>query len=127
MIRNSQGLLSVPDKPFLYVKLKRVSYEDDATKKKMPPLVKACTRFSLESGDIDQKIPIAQFKGLDKNRQADTMTLEFYKKPDLENSDTGASFIGECFVPYKRCFESDTVNNWIDYQMVLSDETGRAS
>lgn len=43
------------------------------------------------------------------------MTLEFYKKPNDQNNDTGASFIGECFVPYKRCFESDNLNNWIDY------------
>ena len=68
LIRNSQGLLSVQDKPYLYVKLKRVSYEDDGTKKKMPPLVKICTRFAAESGDIDQKIPITQYKNLDKNR-----------------------------------------------------------
>ena len=48
----------------------------------MPPLVKICSRFSTETGDIDQKIPITQFNGLDRNRQADTMTLEFYMKPD---------------------------------------------
>lgn len=53
LIRNSQGLLTVPDKPYLYVMLKRVSYEDDGVKKKMPPLVKICTRFNSESGDID--------------------------------------------------------------------------
>jgi len=53
LIRNSKSLLAVPDKPHLYVKLKRVSYEDDGSKKKMPPLVKICTRFVAESGDID--------------------------------------------------------------------------
>ena len=127
LIRNSQGLLSVAEKPYLYVKLKRVSYENDGTRKKMPPLVKICSRFAAESGDIDQKIPIAQFNGLDKNRQADTLTLELYMKPDDQPSDAGATFIGECFVPFKKCFEQDNLNNWLDYQMFLSDETGKAS
>ena len=127
LIRNSQGLLNVPDKPYLYVKLKRVNYEDDGSRKKLPPLVKICSRFARESGDIDQRIPITQFNGLDKNRQADTMTLEFYMKPDEQPSDAGASFIGECFVPFKKCFVQNNLNNWIDYQMFLSDETGKAS
>lgn len=48
--------------------------------------------------------------GEDKNRQPDTMTLEFYMKADQVASDAGASFIGECFVPYKKCFSPDNVN-----------------
>jgi len=43
----------VSDKPYLYVKLKRISYENDGSRKKMPPLVKICSRFSTETGDID--------------------------------------------------------------------------
>lgn len=53
LIKDSRGLLTVPDKSYLYIKLKRVSYEDDGTKKKLPPLVKICTRFDPENGDID--------------------------------------------------------------------------
>jgi len=45
LIRNSKSLLVVVDKPYLYVKLKRISYENDGTRKKMPPLVKICTRY----------------------------------------------------------------------------------
>ena len=55
------------------------------------------------------------------------MTLEFYFKADDKPSDTGASFVGECFVPFKKCFETENVNQWIDCQMFLSDETGKAT
>ena len=64
--------------------------------------------------------------GEDKNRQPDTMTLEFYFKVDATATDEGASFVGECFVPYKKCFQESNTNKWLDYQMILSDEMGRA-
>lgn len=62
----------------------------------------------------------------DKNKQPDTMTLEFYMKLDVKATDEGASFIGECFVPYKKCLEAENVNQWQDYQMFLTDMLGKA-
>lgn len=52
---------------------------------------------------------MSMFGGLDKNRQSDTMKLEFFRKEDdvARSKDEGVSFIGECFVPFKLCFESE--------------------
>jgi hypothetical protein len=49
-IFNSQNLIVIPNKPYLYVKLKRISYAEDGSKVKQNPLVKICSRFNAESG-----------------------------------------------------------------------------
>ena len=33
--------------------------------------------------------------------------------PDSNEADL--SFIGECFVPFKLCFEQENLNNWLNY------------
>lgn len=57
-------------------------------------------------------IPILAFFGLDKNRQADTMTLEFWMRPDEKADKNGATFIGELFIPFKKCFLPEHQNQW---------------
>ena len=104
-IVNSKNLPKNLATPNLYVKLKRVSYNEVGTRAKQNPLVKICNRYDPDTGAIDQKIPILTLLGKCKNRQADTMTLEFYFKADATPNDTDAVFFGECFVPFKQCFE----------------------
>ena len=101
-IFNSKNFPKSGAQQFLYVKLKRVSYNDDGTKAKQNPLVKICKGYDNLTGAIDQKIPILALLGKDKNRQADTMTLEFYMKPNDKSDDIDAVFFGECFVPFKQ-------------------------
>lgn len=117
---DSINFIEVPHKTNLYVKLKRTSYMPSGGAPKDKYLVKICSRFNQrEQGDISQKLPITGMNNEDKNLQSDTLTCEFYMKADKQPKDEGATFIGECYIPYKKCFNEDNVNEWVDYQCVL--------
>ena len=76
---DSINLPKVANRSILFTQVKRISYGEDGSKSKKT-VPKICRRFNPTSGEIDQKIPITAFLNLDKNRQADTMKVEFYFK-----------------------------------------------
>jgi hypothetical protein len=40
------------------------------------------------------------------------MTLELFFKADKIGGEENATFIGECFIPWKRCMEEGKYNEW---------------
>ena len=127
MLDQADNLLIVPNKPYLYVKLKRTTYQAQGPIKERY-LVKVCSRFNqIAPGSINQKIPVLGVLNEDKNCQSDTFTCELFMKADQEAKDEGATPIGECYIPYKLCFLPENTNQWLDYRCVLSDRKGLAN
>lgn len=124
MLDQADNLMTVPNKPYLYVKLKRTTFQAQGPIKERY-LVKVCSRFNqVALGSINQKIPLLGVLNEDKNSQSDTFTCELFMKADQEAKDEGATPIGECYIPYKLCFLPENTNQWLDYRCVLSDRKG---
>lgn len=103
--------------------IKRINYSEEGKSEKV--YVSINKKHDATNHEFNQKIPMVDFLGLDKNRIADTIKVEIYMQEAANKLDTeNATFIGECFVPWKMCLTEENASNWIESDLFLSDNKG---
>ena len=83
------------------------------------------------TASLEKKIPITDFNTLDMHRLPDTILAQFFMRVEKiqktdKNYEEGASFIGQCHVPFKQCFAEDNIGKYLKYQVSLKDPEGKA-
>ena len=70
-------------------------------------------KFDRENNKIDLTFKLLEISGLDKNRQAHTITAEFYLMEEGSKPDNPSNvFAGEALVKWKDSTQEKNLNNW---------------